>query len=66
MGSNVAPIVGPRTARFYTTVAVLTPGPDREIADAVRNLVDAVGAWLEEKGMPALFTADRDTLWRTT
>jgi hypothetical protein len=47
---DVATIVGPRTARFYAAVAVLTLGEDKKIAEAVRDLADAVGALLEVIG----------------
>jgi len=44
---DLATMVAPRTARFYTAVAVLTLGPDIKIANAVRDLTPAVGALLE-------------------
>jgi hypothetical protein len=47
---DVAAVVGPRTARFYAAVAVLTLGQDKKIADAVRDLAEAVGALLEMIG----------------
>jgi hypothetical protein len=47
---DVATVVGPRTARFYSAVAVLTLGQDKEIADAVRDLADTVGSLLEALG----------------
>lgn len=47
---DVATVVGPRTARFYSAVAVLTLGQDKEIADAVRDLADTVGTLLETLG----------------
>jgi hypothetical protein len=36
-----------RTSRFYAAVAVLTLGPDKQIADAVRELTPAVTALLD-------------------
>ena len=44
---DLATIVAPRTVRFYAAVSVLTLGPDRRIADAVRDLTPAVGALLD-------------------
>ena len=44
---DVATIVAPRTARFYSAVSVLTLGPDKRIADAVRDLTPAVSALLD-------------------
>jgi hypothetical protein len=44
---DVATMVGPRTVRFYAAVAVLTLGPDKKIANAVRDLTAAVGALLD-------------------
>ncbi|SRR6266567_223117 len=37
----------PRTSRFYAAVAVLTLGPDKEIADAVRGMTPAVTGLLD-------------------
>jgi hypothetical protein len=44
---DVATVLGPRMTRFYAAVAVLTLGEDKEIADAVRNLANSVGAFVE-------------------
>lgn len=44
---DMTSVVLPRTARFYAAVAVLTLGPDKKIADAVRELTPAVTALLE-------------------
>jgi hypothetical protein len=44
---DVATVVGPRTTRFYAAVAVLTLGEDKKIADAVRDLADTVGVFME-------------------
>jgi hypothetical protein len=44
---DLATVVAPRTVRFYAAVAVLTLGPDKKIADAVRDLTPAVAALLE-------------------
>jgi len=40
-------IIAPRTLRYYAAVAVLTLGPDKQVADAVRKLTPAVGALME-------------------
>jgi hypothetical protein len=44
---DVATVLGPRMTRFYAAVAALTLGEDKKIADAARNLADAVGAFVE-------------------
>jgi hypothetical protein len=44
---DLATLVGPRTTRFFATVAVLTLGDDKEIADAVRELSNEVGQLLD-------------------
>jgi hypothetical protein len=44
---DLATILLPRTSRFYSAVAVLTLGPDKEIAAAVRRLTPAVGGLME-------------------
>ncbi len=44
---DLAAIIAPRTARFYAAIAVLTLGPDKKIANAVRNLTPAVSELLE-------------------
>jgi len=44
---DIVAVVGQRTARFYSAVAVLTLGPDKKIANAVRELAPAVGELLE-------------------
>lgn len=41
---DMVTVVLPRTVRFYAAVAVLTLGPDKKIADAVRDLTPAVTA----------------------
>jgi hypothetical protein len=41
---DLATVVAPRTVRFYAAVSVLTLGPDKNIADAVRELTPAVDA----------------------
>lgn len=40
-------IVAPRTQRFYEAVMVFTRDPDREVADAARELAGAIGAFLK-------------------
>ena len=51
----------PRTVRFYAAVAVLTLGPDRQIANAGRDLTTAVGA------LPDVMAAkERNTLGHAT
>ena len=44
---DMVTVVLPRTVRFYAAVAVLTLGPDKNIANAVRELTPAVTAVLE-------------------
>ena len=44
---DFAAIVAPRTVRFFAAVSVLTLGPDKGIADAVRDLTPTVGALLD-------------------
>ncbi len=43
----------PRTVRFYSAVAVLTLGSDKQIANAVRDLTPAVGRLMEVIGAKA-------------
>jgi hypothetical protein len=44
---DLATLMLPRTSRFFASVAVLTLGDDREIADAVRAMTPAVTGLLE-------------------
>jgi hypothetical protein len=44
---DLATVVAPRAVKFYAAIAVLTLGPDKEIANAVRELAPAVGGLLE-------------------
>jgi len=44
---DMVAVVLPRTVRLYAAVAVLTLGPDKKIANAVRELTPAVTAVLE-------------------
>lgn len=47
MALDMAAVLLPRASRFYAAVAILTLGPDKRIADAVRDLTPAVGALTE-------------------
>lgn len=47
VATDLATILLPRTNRFYSAVAVLTLGPDKQIAGAVRKMTPAVGALME-------------------
>jgi hypothetical protein len=47
---DVATVVSPRATRFYAAVTILTLGPDKQIANAVRDVADAVGELLEALG----------------
>lgn len=47
---DMATVLSPRTARFYAAVSVLTLGPDKEMAVAVRKLAPAVTGLLEVIG----------------
>jgi hypothetical protein len=47
---DMTTIVLPRITRFYAAVVVLMLGPDKGIADAVRDLAAAVGAFSEAIG----------------
>ncbi len=49
---DVGTMLLPRTDRFYSAVAVLSLGPDKDVARAVRKLTPAVGALLEAAGDP--------------
>jgi hypothetical protein len=49
---DLATVVAPRTARFYAAVAILTLGPDKRIADAVRDLAPTVDALIEVIAAP--------------
>src|SRR6266568_69664 len=49
---DVGTMLLPRTDRFYSAVAVLSLGPDKDVARAVRKLTPAVGALLEAAGEP--------------
>jgi hypothetical protein len=53
VAQDLASTLLPRTARFYSAVAILTLGRDREIATAVRNMTPAVMRLVEA------ITADR-------
>jgi hypothetical protein len=44
---DLTTVLLPRTSRFYSAVAVLTLGPDKKIAAAVRELTPAIGALVE-------------------
>src|SRR6266851_2900191 len=44
---DLATVLLPRTVRFYSAVAVLTLGSDKQIASAVRDLTPAVGRLME-------------------
>lgn len=44
---DLSTLLLPRTTRYYSAIAVLTLGPDKEIARAVRKMAPAVGALLE-------------------
>jgi hypothetical protein len=46
-------VVLPRTVRFFAAVAGLTLGPDKQIANAVRELTSAITA------LPEVITAKR-------
>jgi hypothetical protein len=47
---DMATVVVPRSSRFYAAVATLTLGDDKEITVAVRELANAVGAFMETLG----------------
>jgi hypothetical protein len=44
---DLATVLLPRTVRFYSAVAVLTLGSDKQIANAVRDLTPTVGRLME-------------------
>jgi hypothetical protein len=44
---DLSTVVLPRTVRFFAAVTVLTLGPDKQIANAVRELTPAIAALLE-------------------
>jgi hypothetical protein len=44
---DLTSVVLPRTVRFFAAATVLTLGPDKELANAVRDLTPAIAALLE-------------------